>query len=104
MQFGSPQKGVKIAKISNLSDDQLEKLLRAKFRRNAHTITQNVIRDIRHNIVEKNLHGPVIKPKQTESRLWIEKAWQERRGPTMMTYVPKDEVVRANVSAAHFPK
>ena len=60
-QFGSPHKGVTIAKISNLTDDQLEKLLRAKFRSNAHTLTQNVIRDIRYNVVEKNIGGPVIK-------------------------------------------
>ena len=53
--------------------------------------------------MEKNLGGPVIKPKQTESRLWIEKAWQEKRAPTMMTYNVKEEVVRANVPMGSFP-
>ena len=63
--FGSPQKGVTIAKISNLSDAQLERLLRAKFRSNAENFTQNVIRDVRFTAVEKNVHGTKIKPKET---------------------------------------
>ena len=104
MQFGAPHKGVTIAKISDLNDMQLERLLRAQFRRNVHAFTQNVIRDIRYNVVDKNVHGPVIKPKATESRLRIEKEWQQIKGPSVMSYAPRDEVTRANVPEISFPK
>ena len=78
--------------------------MRAQFRRSAQTFTQNVIRDIRYNVVEKKVLGPVFKPKTTESRLWIEKEWQTINGPTMMTYAPRDEVTRANVPVVSFSK
>lgn len=96
--------GVVIAKISALSDEQLEKLLRAQFRKNVRRLSQNVISDIKFTAVEKNATGPRMTSKKTESRLKIEKEWQKRRAPNMMTYAPKEDIIRPALPEASFPK
>jgi len=59
---------------------------------------------VNYSVIEKNVRGTVMKPKANESRLRIEKEWQERRAPTMMTYAPKDEVTRPNMPGGIFPQ
>ena len=68
-------------------------MLRAQFRKNAHTLSTVKaieVREIKYDVVEKNVHGPKITEKKTESRLWYEKAVEKYHEPDMATYNPRD--------------
>ena len=100
-----PIKGIVINQICALSDKQLERLLRVQFRRNAKLFSEDVvIRDIKYDVVDKNIRGPRLTSKTTESRLKIEKEWEKIKAPTMVTYAPKLDITRPDIPAVSFPK
>ena len=68
------QKGVVISKLSALSDEQLERMLRQKFRKQGRLFA-DVIRNVKYDVIEKNVRGTVMTSKVTESRKRIETEW-----------------------------
>ena len=61
-------------------------------------------RDVKYDVVEKNVRGPRMTSKTTESRLKIENEWQKIRGPTAMSYSVKEDIVRPGITEVSFPK
>ena len=87
-------KGVVIAKISALSDDELDRLLRVQFRKNIESMTSNVVSNVSYSWVDKNKRGPVMTNKKTESRLKMENEIAAYRQPSMQNYNPDESAVR----------
>ena len=87
------QKGVVISKLSALSDEQLERMLRQKFRKQGRLFA-DVIRNVKFDVIEKNVRGTVMTSKVTESRKRIETEWQKIRGPSAASYAVKEDVVK----------
>ena len=57
----------------------------------------------KYSVVDKEIRGPRINSTKTESRLIVEKEWEERRAPTMMSYAPKEDITKADIPAIKFP-
>jgi hypothetical protein len=94
---GTMAPGVTIAKISTLSDDALDRLLRVKFRQLAHTFPNEVIikqkkKADKYKAIEKHVPGPTWGVKKNESKLKLENDLADYMAPTMATYNAKDEV------------
>ena len=63
-----------------------------------------MVRDVKYGVVEKNVRGPRMTSKTTESRLKIEKEWEKIRGPTGASYAVREDIVRPGIPEMSFPK
>ena len=101
-------KGCTIAPIefSNFSDLELERVLRKRFRDNAHIFSQGVVRTScsgnKFSVVDKNIHGPKMVEKKTESLLKAQNEWYEYSKPAVGAYNPNDNICWPDAKEAKF--